>query len=95
MAPRNAAAAGWSHTPSTPTLLWLAVSLPLVAWDMSYVVGGRPAGSNMITAAPTVVVKARGAETIDQPLFQPPFAGYVEVVVGLVEQQHLVGPAQQ
>jgi hypothetical protein len=36
MAPRNAAA-GWSHTPSTATLLWLAVSLPLVAWDTSYV----------------------------------------------------------
>ncbi|KAK4150862.1 hypothetical protein C8A00DRAFT_45818 [Chaetomidium leptoderma] len=26
----------WSHTPSTATLLWLAVSLPLVAWDTGY-----------------------------------------------------------
>lgn len=29
--------AGWSHTPSTLTLLWLGVSLPLVAWDTGYV----------------------------------------------------------
>lgn len=28
---------GWSHKPSRPTLLWLAVSLPLVAWDTAYV----------------------------------------------------------
>lgn len=39
MAPRSnaaPAAGGWTHTPSTPTLLWLAVSLPLVAWDTGY-----------------------------------------------------------
>ncbi|KAL2128466.1 hypothetical protein VTI74DRAFT_9135 [Chaetomium olivicolor] len=30
------AAAGWSHTPTTPVLLWLAISLPLVAWDTGY-----------------------------------------------------------
>ena len=41
------------------------------SWGMRYVVGGRSAGSNMITAASTVGVKARGAEIIDQPLFQP------------------------
>ncbi|KAJ9129405.1 hypothetical protein NKR19_g10386, partial [Coniochaeta hoffmannii] len=28
---------GWSHRPSPLTLLWLAVSLPLVAWDTAYV----------------------------------------------------------
>jgi hypothetical protein len=27
----------WSHTPSTAVLLWLGVSLPLIAWDTSYV----------------------------------------------------------
>ena len=27
---------GWAHTPSTPLLLWLGVSLPLVAWDTTY-----------------------------------------------------------
>ncbi|KAK3331609.1 hypothetical protein B0T19DRAFT_482074 [Cercophora scortea] len=27
----------WSHTPTTLTLLWLAISLPLVAWDTGYV----------------------------------------------------------
>ena len=30
-----------------------------------------------------------------QPLLQPPLAGHVQIVVRLVEQQHLVGPAQQ
>ncbi|GAB1319845.1 C6 transcription factor [Madurella fahalii] len=29
--------AGWSHTPSTLILLWMAISLPLVAWDTGYV----------------------------------------------------------
>lgn len=28
---------GWSHTPSNLTLIWLAVSLPLVVWDTGYV----------------------------------------------------------
>ncbi|PNS20091.1 hypothetical protein CAC42_5541 [Sphaceloma murrayae] len=27
----------WSHTPSNLTLLWLAISLPLVIWDSGYV----------------------------------------------------------
>ena len=27
----------WSHTPSNLTLLWLAISLPLVTWDIGYV----------------------------------------------------------
>lgn len=27
----------WAHTPSNLTLLWLAVSLPLVLWDAGYV----------------------------------------------------------
>ena len=30
--------AGWSHTPSNLTLIWLAISLPLVMWDTGYVV---------------------------------------------------------
>lgn len=34
--------AGWAHRPSPLALLWLAVSLPLVAWDTGYVLG-RPA----------------------------------------------------
>ncbi|KAK4214291.1 hypothetical protein QBC37DRAFT_157374 [Rhypophila decipiens] len=36
---RSSAAAGgsWSHTPSPLTLLWLTVSLPLVAWDTGYI----------------------------------------------------------
>lgn len=38
-----AAAAGtWAHTPSNTTLVWLLVSLPLVLWDVGYVLG-RPA----------------------------------------------------
>jgi len=60
-----------NESPKTP-FLWKRRARRLAdAWDMRYVVGGRPAGSNMITTAPTVGVKARGAETIDQPLFQP------------------------
>lgn len=36
---RNAAGSvgGWIHTPSNLTLIWLAVSLPLVIWDTGYV----------------------------------------------------------
>lgn len=37
-APKAAREAGWSHTPSNLTLIWLAVSLPLVVWDTGYVV---------------------------------------------------------
>ncbi|KAK2074241.1 hypothetical protein P8C59_008462 [Phyllachora maydis] len=33
---------GWAHAPSTVTLAWLAFSLPVVAWDIGYVLG-RPA----------------------------------------------------
>lgn len=33
---------GWTHTPTTLTLAWLAISLPLVTWDTGYVLG-RPA----------------------------------------------------
>jgi len=29
--------AGWLHTPTLTTQLWLAISLPLVAWDSAYV----------------------------------------------------------
>ncbi|PSR83020.1 hypothetical protein BD289DRAFT_506797 [Coniella lustricola] len=32
----------WSHAPTTLTLAWLAISLPLVVWDTGYVLG-RPA----------------------------------------------------
>jgi hypothetical protein len=40
-ASKASSVAGWVHTPSTATLAWLAVSLPLVAWDTGYVLG-RP-----------------------------------------------------
>ena len=39
---RASAASGWSHTAATSTLVWMAVSLPLIAWDAGYVLG-RPA----------------------------------------------------
>ncbi|KAF7556844.1 hypothetical protein G7Z17_g1113 [Cylindrodendrum hubeiense] len=39
--PSTAAANGWSHAPTTLTLLWLAVSVPLVIWDTGYMLG-RP-----------------------------------------------------
>lgn len=28
----------WAHTPSNATLIWLAISLPLVIWDAGYVI---------------------------------------------------------
>ena len=60
-----------NESPKTP-FLWRRRARSLAeAWGMSYVVGGRPAGSNMITTAWPVGIKARGAETLDQPLFQP------------------------
>ncbi|KAJ4268855.1 hypothetical protein NW762_002925 [Fusarium torreyae] len=31
----------WHHTPSSMTILWLAISVPLVTWDIGYVFG-RP-----------------------------------------------------
>ncbi|KAL3588424.1 hypothetical protein FPOAC2_10579 [Fusarium poae] len=31
----------WNHAPSSATIFWLALSLPLVAWDSGYVLG-RP-----------------------------------------------------
>ena len=37
-APSASRDAAWSHTPSNLTLIWLAISLPLVVWDTGYVV---------------------------------------------------------
>ncbi|KAK0285061.1 hypothetical protein LTR35_005263 [Friedmanniomyces endolithicus] len=34
---RNPTTPAWSHTPSNLTLIWLAISLPLVIWDTGYV----------------------------------------------------------
>ncbi|TPX13850.1 uncharacterized protein E0L32_005794 [Thyridium curvatum] len=34
---RPPASSSWVHVPDTVTLLWLAVSLPLVAWDTGYI----------------------------------------------------------
>ena len=41
------------------------------AWTMRMVAGGRPAGSNLITAATGIAVKSAGAEVLPEPLFQP------------------------
>lgn len=60
-----------NESPKTPVLWKRRCHRLADAWDMSYVAGGRPAGSNMISTAPTVGVKTRGAETLHQPLFQP------------------------
>ncbi|CAH0018387.1 unnamed protein product [Clonostachys rhizophaga] len=38
---RSSQGKAWSHTPTTLTLSWLALSLPLVVWDTVYVLG-RP-----------------------------------------------------
>jgi hypothetical protein len=42
IAPRSKpTSASWRHEPSTLTLAWMAISLPLVIWDTGYVLG-RP-----------------------------------------------------
>lgn len=40
-------------------------------WGMRYVVGGRPAGSNMIAVSRRVVVKSATQQVLPQPRFQP------------------------
>lgn len=45
---RRAASSRWSHQPTLLSLVWLAVSLPLVAWDTGYVLlrpASMPGGS--------------------------------------------------
>jgi hypothetical protein len=42
-----------------------------------------------------VADEQHGLPRVEQPFLEPPLAGDVEVVVRLVEQQHLVRPAQQ
>lgn len=34
---RKATSSKWAHSPSNITLIWLAISLPLVAWDTGYI----------------------------------------------------------
>src|SRR3954453_17144333 len=41
------------------------------AWGLRFVVGGRPAGSNLIAVRPDIGVKSATSEVLPQPLFQP------------------------
>jgi endonuclease/exonuclease/phosphatase family metal-dependent hydrolase len=60
-----------NESPKMP-LLWRWQALGLVErWGMTYVTGGRRAGSNLIAVGPAVTVKASAAVTIPGPLFQP------------------------
>ena len=60
-----------NESPKLP-LLWRWRARRLVErWGMTYVAGGRPAGSNLIAVGPEVTVKASAAVTVPQPLFQP------------------------
>ena len=60
-----------NETPKRP-LLWRRQCGRLARrWGMTYVVGGRPAGSNMIVIGPGIVVKASGATRLPQPRRQP------------------------
>ncbi|WP_246456193.1 endonuclease/exonuclease/phosphatase family protein [Nocardioides mesophilus] len=40
-------------------------------WGLRMVTGGRPAGSNLILTAPSVVVESAASKRVRQPLFQP------------------------
>jgi endonuclease/exonuclease/phosphatase family metal-dependent hydrolase len=60
-----------NECPKQP-LLWRRRCRQLAErWEMRYVAGGRPAGSNMIAVAHGVGVKQVTAERLRQPRFQP------------------------
>ena len=60
-----------NESPKTP-LLWRGRCRSLAdRWQMRFVTGGRPAGSNMVAVRPGVAVKASGTRKLRQPLFQP------------------------
>ena len=60
-----------NESPKTP-LLWRSRCRRLVErWGMRLVVGGRPAGSNMVCVRPGVWTKASGSESLRQPPLQP------------------------
>jgi endonuclease/exonuclease/phosphatase family metal-dependent hydrolase len=60
-----------NESPKTP-LLWRRKCKRLAAhWRLSYVTGGRSAGSNMIAVGSRVSVKHSESRVLRQPLFQP------------------------
>lgn len=60
-----------NECPKSP-LLWKRRCEGLASkWDMEFVAGGRPAGSNMISVRSGVGVKSVSSERLPQPLFQP------------------------
>lgn len=60
-----------NESPKTPAV-WRRRCRRLAArWNLRYVVGGRPAGSNMIAVAPGVSVKSTIAQRLRQPRLQP------------------------
>ena len=60
-----------NESPKTP-LLWRRRCRQLAdRWGMRYVVGGRPAGSNLVLVRPGIGVKAAAAEVLRQPFGKP------------------------
>ena len=60
-----------NECPKTP-LVWRRGCLRLArAWGLRYVVGGRPAGSNMIAARRDIAVKDASTVRLPQPAFAP------------------------
>jgi endonuclease/exonuclease/phosphatase family metal-dependent hydrolase len=60
-----------NECPKTP-VLWRRRCLHLAdRWSMRYVVGGRPAGSNLVVVRPGVAVKDAAQEVLPQPFGQP------------------------
>lgn len=60
-----------NETPKAP-IVWRWAARRLVRrWGLRLVAGGRPAGSNLIAAAPYVRVMGAGAEVLPQPWFRP------------------------
>jgi endonuclease/exonuclease/phosphatase family metal-dependent hydrolase len=60
-----------NECPKTPVVWRRGCRRLADRWDMRYVVGGRPAGSNMVAVAPGVAVRAATQQVFPQPRFQP------------------------
>jgi endonuclease/exonuclease/phosphatase family metal-dependent hydrolase len=60
-----------NESPKTPVVWKWACRRLATRWDLRYVVGGRPAGSNMVAVGRGVSVKSAVQQTLRQPRLRP------------------------